>query len=247
MIGKGVSPAGADDQRTPNPMISGSGSGRALVTSAVWMGVASTIGFGALAWFVVQNPSGTVDLRMLAWMRQEASPMWDVAGRWVSYLGSEAITVLVVALLIGLAIKRYWRVAGLLVATVGGAQLLNNVLKELFHRTRPMPVAGLIPAQQYSFPSGHAMVSAAFYLFVLWLCWELVPGWAQIPLLASLAFICIAIGIARMYVGAHYFSDVVAGGLAGFAWADAVLLAARASLRRSLRMTKVVVPTSGEM
>ena len=199
------------------------------------MGLAAVVGFVLVSVFVVVYPMAAVDLSIWGWLQQETSPFLDVTARWISYLGSEALAALAVALAIWLGIRHHWRIAGLLVVTVGGSQLLNNVLKDFFQRARPLPVSGFIPAQQYSFPSGHAMVSMAFYLFVLWLCWEFLPGWTHSPLFLSLASICFMIGLSRMYVGAHYLTDVVAGGLAGFAWSDGVLLAAHAYWRRSSR------------
>ncbi len=105
-----------------------------------------------------------------------------------------------------------------------GAQLLNNVLKDLFQRTRPAPVAGLIPAQAFSFPSGHAMVAAAFYLFLAYLGWRLLRGWRQVAFTGTLLALILAIGLARLYLGVHYLTDVVAGYLAGFLWTDAVII-----------------------
>ncbi len=226
MIEKARGLADPQEKLIAQPFAAGINGSSPLVRPSVWLGAAASIGFIVIAWLVVQYPANAIDLGILAWMQSRVTPTLDVAGRWLSYLGSEAIGVMAIALLIWLAIERRWREAGLLVAMVGGAQLLNDLLKEIFHRARPMPVAGFIPAQQYSFPSGHAMASAAFYLFVLWFCWKILPGWAHVPLLISLAFVCLAIGLARMYVGAHYFTDVVAGGLGGYAWADGVLLAA---------------------
>jgi undecaprenyl-diphosphatase len=101
-------------------------------------------------------------------------------------------------------------------------------LKVLFHRPRPTPVGGFIDAQQYSFPSGHAMVSAAFYFFIAYLAWRLMKGRWRIVLVVGLVLLVLLIGLSRLYLQAHYLSDVIAGYLAGFLWTDAVILGARA-------------------
>src|SRR5205085_8477974 len=91
-------------------------------------------------------------------------------------------------------------------------------------RTRPEAVISLIQAQSYSFPSGHAMVSASFYFFVAYLAWRLVRGWWRGVLVVGLALLVVAIGVSRIYLQAHYLSDVIAGYVAGFVWTDAVIL-----------------------
>ena len=122
-----------------------------------------------------------------------------------------------------------------LVVTVVGAQLLNNVLKDWFHRTRPAPIDALIPAQAFSFPSGHAMVAAAFYLFVGYLAWRLLAGWLRIICMALLVLIALLIGVARLYLGVHYLTDVVAGYVAGIAWTETVIIGAHLLGRRGRR------------
>ena len=149
-------------------------------------------------------------------------------------LGSEVLAVLMVVLMVVFGWKRRWgAVVGLLV-TVVGAQMLNNVLKDWFHRTRPAPVEGLIPAQAFSFPSGHAMVAAAFYLFVGYLAWRLLQGRTRIVCASFLVLIALLIGLSRLYLGVHYLTDVVAGYIAGIAWTDAVIIGGHLLARRRL-------------
>jgi hypothetical protein len=103
--------------------------------------------------------------------------------------------------------------------------LLNNVLKDLFHRTRPAPVEWLaVPAQAWSFPSGHAMVSAAFYLFLAYLGWRIMRGRVRVLWTVGLLVLVLAIGLSRLYLGVHYLTDVVAGYIAGFLWTDTVIV-----------------------
>ena len=73
------------------------------------------------------------------------------------------------------------------------------------------------------------MVAAAFYLYIAFLAWRLrlVHGWWRGVLVVALVVLVLLIGIARIYLEAHYLSDVIAGYLAGFLWADAVMLGSR--------------------
>jgi undecaprenyl-diphosphatase len=128
--------------------------------------------------------------------------------------------------------QRRWGAAVMLLLVSGGVLLLNNILKSTFHRARPAQVAALIAAQQYSFPSGHAMVGAAFYTYLAYLCLRLVHGVWRFVLIAGLVVLVLLIGAARIYLQAHYLSDVIAGYIAGFVWADAVIIGSQLLVTR---------------
>ncbi len=89
--------------------------------------------------------------------------------------------------------------------------LLNQLLKFIVQRPRPEGYR-LIAESGYSFPSGHAMVSAAFYGLLIYFVYKKIQSpalkWA---LTALLALLITAIGFSRIYLGVHYASDVVAG------------------------------------
>jgi undecaprenyl-diphosphatase len=191
--------------------------GFAAGAGALWL-------FAAVAEDVAGKESQTLDDAVTAWFVSFASPGLDVAARVASALGSEALVALAV-LVIGVYVwHRRWATVAVIVVTLGGAQLLNDILKQLFHRTRPAPLSGLIPSQAYSFPSGHAMESAAFYFLLVCLFWRAVrPSWRPLLVAAGVAIIAL-VAISRIYLQAHYLTDVVAGDAAGFLWADAVLL-----------------------
>ena len=88
--------------------------------------------------------------------------------------------------------------------------LFNHFIKEYVQRLRPeyrmMDVAG------YSFPSGHSMVSAAFYGFLIYLIYKNVKNkYVKYFSIIGLSLLVILIGISRIYLGVHYTSDVIAG------------------------------------
>jgi len=88
---------------------------------------------------------------------------------------------------------------------------LNQLLKRIVQRPRPTEYR-LIDESGYSFPSGHSMVSAAVYGFLIYLILKKIKSktlkWSLITILVTLI---ILIGISRIYLGVHYTSDVLAG------------------------------------
>lgn len=123
---------------------------------------------------------------------------------------------------------RFWEPT-LLVTTLTGAWALNQLLKLLFQRTRP-DIYRLTQAWGYSFPSGHAMISLAFYgmlAYLLWLNLRTRSRQAWVPAVA-LVSLALLIGLSRIYLGVHYPSDVIGGFAAGGAWLLACITALRA-------------------
>jgi undecaprenyl-diphosphatase len=106
-----------------------------------------------------------------------------------------------------------------LAASVGG-WTLNNLLKLAFARARPAVVPHLREVMTLSFPSGHAMTSAAVYLAL----GALLMRVAERPVtkfycMAVAMLATILIGASRVFLGVHYPTDVLAGWLMGLSWA----------------------------
>ena len=89
--------------------------------------------------------------------------------------------------------------------------VLNQLLKRILQRPRPTEFR-IVEETGYSFPSGHSMVSMAFYGYLIYLIYRYIKNkyvkWTLITLLSIL--ICL-IGISRIYLGVHYTSDVLGG------------------------------------
>ena len=89
--------------------------------------------------------------------------------------------------------------------------VLNQLLKRVLQRPRPTEYR-INEETGYSFPSGHSMVSMAFYGYLIYLIYKYVKNkyikWSSIVLLSLL--IC-SIGISRIFLGVHYTSDVLGG------------------------------------
>jgi undecaprenyl-diphosphatase len=145
------------------------------------------------------------------------------------------IGVVHVILLVVLARKRRWGLAAVMFVATAGAGLLNGLIKDLFGRVRPEEVYGLLPAsggQIYSFPSGHSMVMAAFFFVLAYASCPLLTGWRRNGWIAALLTIGFLVGLARTYLGAHWLTDVLAGYLFGYVWAQSVIFVAHVIARR---------------
>jgi undecaprenyl-diphosphatase len=91
------------------------------------------------------------------------------------------------------------------------ATLINQVLKHIIRRPRPIGYR-LIKIGGFSFPSGHAMVSMAFYGYLLYLSYVCIDNPKQKKAsIIILGLIIILVGISRIYLGVHYCSDIITG------------------------------------
>lgn len=88
---------------------------------------------------------------------------------------------------------------------------LSQILKFIVQRERPIGY-NLIIEKGFSFPSGHSMVSTAFYGFLIYLLFCYYKNKKiKVSLITFLIILILFIGISRVYLGVHYMSDVVAG------------------------------------
>lgn len=100
---------------------------------------------------------------------------------------------------------------------VGAGEALLGLAKLLFHRARPFPQQ--VAASGGSFPSGHAFAALVVYGFLIHVVWKFTKG--ETPrLIVSLlsAALILLIGVSRVYLNVHWFTDVLGGYAAGLAW-----------------------------
>lgn len=89
--------------------------------------------------------------------------------------------------------------------------IINQTLKFILQRPRPTEYR-IIDETGYSFPSGHSMLSMAFYVFIIYLIYKNVKNkYLKITLITILSLLILMIDISRIYLGVHYTSDVCAG------------------------------------
>ncbi len=103
-------------------------------------------------------------------------------------------------------------------ANVIGALVLNQALKFMIQRPRPDGFR-LATESGYSFPSGHSMISMAFYGLLIWMIWKYEKDDILRHVWCCLfAVIIVMVGISRIYLGVHYASDVIAGFCVSLLW-----------------------------
>jgi membrane-associated phospholipid phosphatase len=127
-----------------------------------------------------------------------------------------ALTTIIAVVLL---VRRHHRLGIWVLVTVWGAALLGWGLKELVSRTRPDLVDAVATAPGHSFPSGHALTSTVGSAVLLLLVMPLLRSRpARAAAVAVAVVVPLVTGFARVGLGVHYLSDVVAGELLGLAW-----------------------------
>ncbi|HQT46829.1 MAG TPA: phosphatase PAP2 family protein [Acidocella sp.] len=145
-------------------------------------------------------------------------PVVDQVMVAITELGDASVIVPVtVAVLAWLAWQRAWRATLYGVASVVGASAFALLLKVTLHHSRPGALYDGWNA--YSFPSSHAAVSTALFGFLVVLLCREVGARARVAVTLAAVSLVSAIAFSRLYLGAHWLSDVVAGLAFGTAWA----------------------------
>ena len=177
---------------------------------------------------VLEGSTHAFDRWVVRSMRQADNPEAPLGPRWLHEMGRDATALGGIAALLtftALAAGYLWidrkvRMAALLVASSLGGVLISSALKHLFGRPRPDIVPHLSIVYTSSFPSGHSMLSAVVYLTLGSLLASVIPRRAlKIYVLGVAIFLTVIVGVSRVYLGVHYPTDVLAGWIAGLAWA----------------------------
>jgi membrane-associated phospholipid phosphatase len=157
----------------------------------------------------------------------------------VTQVGSvDVMIALVLGIALLLLVRRQRLLAIVWLVAVAGGGLLDLLLKLVFQRDRPAFRDVVIFETTASFPSGHSMGSVIGYgLLAYFLALILPRGWTRRAIVAGVALLVLLIGCSRLYLGAHYFSDVLGGYLVGSAWLAACISGIEVVRRRRLALT----------
>ena len=110
--------------------------------------------------------------------------------------------------------------AVLIVVTVAGGWLLGELFKEVFQRARPGIEFARIPLpESYSFPSGHALTAFLFFATIAFIVMLEAKTVATRVIVATVCFVLAAlVSVSRVYLGVHWFGDILASWILGAAW-----------------------------
>jgi undecaprenyl-diphosphatase len=197
--------------------------------------VASMLVVCGLLWFfadftedVLARDTHAFDRALLMALREEGAPEDPIGPSWmhevardVTALGGYAVLSMLTIAVIGyLWIRRKPRTSLVLVAGVAGAFAASHLLKGIFDLPRPDLVPHLAQVYTASFPSGHAASAAGAYLTIGMMLARVHRGRRmRAYLLGTSVTLALLIGASRVYLGVHWPSDVLAGWVIGAAWA----------------------------
>jgi undecaprenyl-diphosphatase len=187
--------------------------------------VAALAAFGKLVEdYLTGDPIVRWDVEFAHWLHEHASSALVTFFKIVTLAGNAAVLGAIV-FGVGFVLVRRGRAneAALLVLAFGGASIVNALLKLVFQR--PRPELAFVHLDTYSFPSGHAAASSATFATMAYLlgCRHHSTAariWIGLGAAAAIALV----GFSRLYLGAHYLSDVLAGISFGIAWAAGSVL-----------------------
>jgi len=204
------------------------------LTIGVALLLAAASVFGDLAEDVMEKDAITVmDTQVSQWFHLHAFEPLTSFMRAVSAMHTVAGMAVLVALLAAYLwrVKAHYWVLALLLSVPGG-MLLNVLFKYVFQRNRPVFEQPLVTLLTYSFPSGHTAAATLFYGLLASYLMIARPRWS---VRLGTAVLCVGmvllVALSRVYLGAHYVSDVLAAMAESVAWL-AICITGVSTLRR---------------
>jgi undecaprenyl-diphosphatase len=181
--------------------------------------VACWIVFAALAIVVSASDTLSIDQSLQTWVGEHRHPFVTSVMQTVTWLGSGTVLypATIVLALLWWRRDRDWRPGAMLAVSLAGSTVLYNLFKRITERPRPPAADAVGTYSHWSFPSGHATQCMAFFAILLAVGW--LARWARLRVWAvAAAAVVLVVGGSRIYLGAHWFTDVLGGYALGGAW-----------------------------
>ncbi len=168
----------------------------------------------------VANPLVGPDHELATWFHERLTPAFVSVLRAFAEFGSgEWIGIVLFALLLFFAWKRWWPSLVTLIIAVPGGMLLNEWVKVLVHRHRPFVDGPFVDWSGYSFASGHTIGATLLYgQLLLFVLPSLKGRHLRLLCIFSAASLVLLVGFTRIALGAHFLTDVLAAIFFGIIW-----------------------------
>jgi membrane-associated phospholipid phosphatase len=187
--------------------------------------------------YLTNDPLVDWDVRFATWLHSHASDNLVAFFKVVTWAGNSALLLVVVAAFAVVFVRRgRMNDAAVLIFALGGAGVINALLKLAFHRQRPE--LAFVHLETYSYPSGHAAVATATFTTLAFVLARRSGGPQTIAIAAAAIVLIAVVGFSRLYLGVHYLSDVMAGWSFGLAWASLCLIAYTLYGERTIRLRR---------
>lgn len=175
--------------------------------------------FLILTAIVLLLPTTFIDLEFSEEIQEDSNPALDFLMKLISWFGVTPVaTTMVLGSALIFAIIRHWREAVFTVATLL-VSVITYGIKILINRPRPTEdlVNIVEKAQHQSFPSGHTSFYVVFFGFMIFLLLRnrYFNRWLRYPMVLVMLVLIFSIPVSRVYLGAHWFTDVAAGFVLG--------------------------------
>jgi undecaprenyl-diphosphatase len=196
-----------------------------LVTFNIFSGIAEQV--------TEQAPLVEFDQTLATTLYENATPLEITFFGLVTNLAGRMATI-VLGLGVGLvlAFRRQWLLLISWGVAILGNSLLNAFLKITFQRLRPEFAEPILVEEFWSFPSGHAMGAVLLYGMLTYFLVLLLNRYLEKVILVIMVTLVLLIGFSRLYLGVHFFSDVVAGYLIAAGWLAIVISGTEVARRR---------------
>ena len=177
--------------------------------------------FILLSCLVFWDLTSAFDEALERWVQAQSTPLLDRLMQMITHAGDRLTHILIcTALSLFLLWRRRWRAGATIWMAIGVGYAINSLLKLFFGRTRPDLSLIFVAPSGYSYPSGHAMASTVVYGCAAFFLARLLPHFSAL-IRTAVIVIVFFIGLSRIYLDAHWPTDV----LAGFAIGGLVLAA----------------------
>jgi undecaprenyl-diphosphatase len=196
------------------------------LTFTVAAGALAAWAFGGLTQDVTGHDDTVLaDPHVTAWVVAHRTGWLTGALQVLTWLGSTAV-IIPAGLVIGLYFviwRRDWQPLVLLTAAIAGAVVLYDIGKALVGRPRPPAAIWIGHYTGAAFPSGHATQSVAFYAMLAIVLGAGLSSRRRAVLWGAAALVVLIVGASRIYLGAHWLTDVLAGYALGACWVAIVV------------------------